>query len=442
MASGNQPFDERRRLARVDGYLWGFTVATGAMIVVGDLVSAIKSAAPFAHGSWLAAYLVLVGGVAQLVLGAGCLLPEPSFGLGRGRAQLILWNVGNACVVGGVLASAVGLVLAGSLSLLGALIGFAFGAGPTSSGSSRWLMLNQIRGEPRSAHPQRVSFESRGWEPARRWGYAGVTTQRNILRRGRPQSPSASLLARSRPRRQEKSQCLIDGPRRAATTLGRPHPDPELGDQVVHLAGRDPVHRGAPMTTPSRASSLRFAGLQESSGRAPPMASGGSPCGGCSWPRSPLAAPIWRSIPASMISVTIIATLSRRKSECSSISALATTPALVIPWLSAIAVLPFGSPTCRSTDDLGLEVAGTPFRPLRGGYTTSGDVTCGAMSRNSLAASVDPQSPLALQLTFTPREAGMRATGPHWGRRSIDASVRAPTTGRSAATTGGSAPKT
>ena len=37
-----------------------------ALIVAGGLVAAVDGAAPFAHGSWLAAYLVLVGGVAQL----------------------------------------------------------------------------------------------------------------------------------------------------------------------------------------------------------------------------------------------------------------------------------------------------------------------------------------------------------------------------------------
>jgi hypothetical protein len=52
-----------------------------------------------------------------------------------------------------------------------------------------------------------------------------------------------------------------------------------------------------------------------------------------------LPAPTWRSISASMISAAIIATLSRRKSACSSIRAFATTPALVMLWLSAIVVL-------------------------------------------------------------------------------------------------------
>lgn len=130
---------------RVDGYTWAFTAAAGAMIVVGGLVAAINSAAPFAHGSWLAAYLVLVGGVAQLLLGVGCLgLPAPRLSARLRRTQLGLWNVGNAAVAGGVLGDVVGLVVAGSLVLLGALVGFAVGAGPASSNARSRLILYRV----------------------------------------------------------------------------------------------------------------------------------------------------------------------------------------------------------------------------------------------------------------------------------------------------------
>jgi hypothetical protein len=43
-----------------------FVAVASALIVAGGLVAAVNGAAAFAHGSWLAAYLVLVGGVAQL----------------------------------------------------------------------------------------------------------------------------------------------------------------------------------------------------------------------------------------------------------------------------------------------------------------------------------------------------------------------------------------
>lgn len=116
---------------RVDGYTWAFAAAAGSMIIGGGLVAAINSAVPFAHGSWLAAYLVLVGGVAQLLLGVGCLvLPEPRLSARLRGAQVGLWNAGNVVVLGGVLGERFALVLAGSLLVLAALAGFAIGAGP------------------------------------------------------------------------------------------------------------------------------------------------------------------------------------------------------------------------------------------------------------------------------------------------------------------------
>jgi hypothetical protein len=51
------------------------------------------------------------------------------------------------------------------------------------------------------------------------------------------------------------------------------------------------------------------------------------------------------------------------------------TPALVMLWLSAIVVLPFVSRLAGQPTSLGPAVAGTSLRLLRGGYTTSNDVT-------------------------------------------------------------------
>ena len=94
------------------------------MIVAGGCVAAINSATPFAHGSWVAAYLVLVGGVAQVGLASG----RPPSSRRLSRAELALWNGGNAGVVAGVLAGLPGLVSLGSLALLIGLLGFALDA--------------------------------------------------------------------------------------------------------------------------------------------------------------------------------------------------------------------------------------------------------------------------------------------------------------------------
>jgi hypothetical protein len=106
-----------------------FGVAAGALVVAGGLVSAVDSAAPFENGSWLAAYLVLVGGVSQVVLSVGALAlrgPAPADRTAVGR--LALWNAGSLAVPAGVLAGAAGLVTAGSAVMLWSLVLFGLEA--------------------------------------------------------------------------------------------------------------------------------------------------------------------------------------------------------------------------------------------------------------------------------------------------------------------------
>ena len=83
----------------VDRSTSAFLGSAGVLIVAGGAVAAANSAPPFGHGSWLAAYLVLVGGVSQVLLGAGRLAlraPRPSRAVRR--AQLVLWNLGSLAV--------------------------------------------------------------------------------------------------------------------------------------------------------------------------------------------------------------------------------------------------------------------------------------------------------------------------------------------------------
>jgi hypothetical protein len=63
--------DSRERGLSLDRSTVRFLASASVLIVAGGAVAAVNSAAPFGHGSWLAAYLVLVAGVSQVVLGAG-----------------------------------------------------------------------------------------------------------------------------------------------------------------------------------------------------------------------------------------------------------------------------------------------------------------------------------------------------------------------------------
>jgi hypothetical protein len=101
----------------------GFILCGGILIVAGGGVAAINSAAPFTHGSWLAAYLILVGGVAQILLASG--RAAIGSGPGRSRGRLVLWNFGSLAVPAGVLTDTTAWVTAGSVALLCALALFA-----------------------------------------------------------------------------------------------------------------------------------------------------------------------------------------------------------------------------------------------------------------------------------------------------------------------------
>jgi hypothetical protein len=115
-----------------------FVGIAGVLVIAGGVVAAVNSAAPFAHGSWLAAYLVLVGGVAQIALGAGAAALAPGDRSARlAPAQLLLWNVGSIAVPGGVLAGERVLVALGSIALLAALAAFAASVRGTRAGAGR-----------------------------------------------------------------------------------------------------------------------------------------------------------------------------------------------------------------------------------------------------------------------------------------------------------------
>lgn len=118
-------------------------VVGGLCIVAGGLLAAITAPQPSEGASWAAAYLVLVGGVAQVAFGFG----QGSFNDAAATrsvvAQLLTWNVGNACVLAGTLAGPTALVDVGGVLLVASLLLLAPGLrrpAAAQSRAGRWLL--------------------------------------------------------------------------------------------------------------------------------------------------------------------------------------------------------------------------------------------------------------------------------------------------------------
>ena len=78
----------------------------GIFVVLGGLIAAVTGPLELEHGSWLAAYLVLVCGVAQFAMGtvqAGQAGSGEALSPRLGWVQLASLNLGNAAVVAGTL---------------------------------------------------------------------------------------------------------------------------------------------------------------------------------------------------------------------------------------------------------------------------------------------------------------------------------------------------
>ena len=88
-----------------------FVAAGSSCVVVGGLVAAATGPTGFEDGSWVAAYLVLVGGVAQIALGVGQqLVGAAPIRPGLSMAELVAWNTGVIATIGGTVASSPRLV--------------------------------------------------------------------------------------------------------------------------------------------------------------------------------------------------------------------------------------------------------------------------------------------------------------------------------------------
>jgi hypothetical protein len=118
-----------------------FLVIGSASITAGGVIAAVTRPTGFELGSWLAAFLVLVGGVAQVALGVGQAwmaneLPPPA----TVTAEVAAWNLGLVATIIGSLASAPIVTAVGAVATVVALVLFFRGVGSGAIGA-RWSRM-------------------------------------------------------------------------------------------------------------------------------------------------------------------------------------------------------------------------------------------------------------------------------------------------------------
>ena len=105
-----------------------FAVLATLAIVAAGVVAAAIAYAPTQHLIWMVAYLVLVVGVMQWVFGAGQAgLAHEAPSRAGVWGQWSLFNVGSACVIGGTLVNRTGVVAAGVVLFVLAMVAFFLG---------------------------------------------------------------------------------------------------------------------------------------------------------------------------------------------------------------------------------------------------------------------------------------------------------------------------
>ncbi len=117
-----------------------FLVIGGLGIVLGGLFSAISAGSPSYLAAWAVAYLVLVVGVAQVVLGMGqarLAVHAPSEGVVS--AEVLTFNLANILVLGGSMFSLTSLTWVGAALIVVAMGLFIWAARGSASEQRWWL---------------------------------------------------------------------------------------------------------------------------------------------------------------------------------------------------------------------------------------------------------------------------------------------------------------
>lgn len=122
--------------------VWPFLVVGAASIVVGGIVAAVTRPTGFSLGSWLAAYLVLVAGVAQIALGVGqAWLAGEAPRRADVTIELVAWNSAVVATIVGTLVAAPLVTTIGGFALVVALMCFLVGVRTAGGSSNPSLML-------------------------------------------------------------------------------------------------------------------------------------------------------------------------------------------------------------------------------------------------------------------------------------------------------------
>lgn len=113
----------------------------GALAVIfGGLIAAVTGPLELTKGSWAAAYLVLVAGVAQVMMGSARRRWRREGADASGWWQLTLWNLGHVGVIGGTVAGSTPVVVGGSVPLVLALVLALLASLRSPDGGDRMLL--------------------------------------------------------------------------------------------------------------------------------------------------------------------------------------------------------------------------------------------------------------------------------------------------------------
>jgi hypothetical protein len=122
-----------------------FLVVGVTSIIAGGIIAAVTRPTGFALGSWSAAYLVLVAGVAQIALGVGqAWLAGEAPSRAEVRIELVAWNTAVVATIVGTLLGAPLVTTLGGVALVVALVRFLAGVRSAGGASNASLVLYRL----------------------------------------------------------------------------------------------------------------------------------------------------------------------------------------------------------------------------------------------------------------------------------------------------------